>query len=90
MRYNTHSSKETVGRYPDGGSSCRTFYHPTIGTQNMATTYDSTVIPSGIDEVSVKSEERSVKSGFYNLQGQRINGLQKGLNILDGKKILIK
>ena len=90
MRYNTHSSKETVGRYPDGGSSCWTFYHPTIGTQNMATTYDSIVELTDIEEINVKREERSVKSGFYNLQGQRINGLQKGLNIVDGKKILVK
>ena len=27
---------------------------------------------------------------IYNLQGQRINGLQKGLNIVDGKKIMVK
>lgn len=40
VRYDTHTTKETVGRYPDGGNSCRTFYHPTIGTQNMATSYD--------------------------------------------------
>ena len=26
----------------------------------------------------------------YNLQGQRINGLQKGLNIVDGKKVMVK
>ncbi|MBR6894039.1 MAG: hypothetical protein IKN15_12560 [Bacteroidaceae bacterium] len=26
----------------------------------------------------------------YNLQGQRINGLQKGLNIVDGMKIMVK
>ena len=90
MRYNTHSSKETVGRYPDGGSSCWTFYHPTIGTQNMATTYDSIVELTDIEEISVKSEERSVKSGFYNLQGQRIKTLQKGLNIVGGEKVFVK
>jgi hypothetical protein len=27
---------------------------------------------------------------IYNLQGQRINGLQKGLNIVDGKKIMVR
>ena len=26
----------------------------------------------------------------FNLQGQRINGLQKGLNIVDGKKIMVR
>ena len=29
-------------------------------------------------------------SKFYNLQGQRIKTLQKGLNIVDGKKIMVK
>ena len=47
-------------------------------------------ISTGIEDVSVKREEKSVKSGFYNLQGQRIKTLQKGLNIVDGKKILAK
>ncbi len=53
-------------------------------------------LPAGMDtstrieEVCVKSDERSVKSGFYNLQGLRINGLQKGLNIVDGKKVWVK
>ena len=45
---------------------------------------------TGIEERSVKSEERSVKNGFYTLQGQRINRLQKGLNIVDGKKVFVK
>lgn len=27
---------------------------------------------------------------IYNLQGQRIIGLQKGLNIVDGKKIMVR
>ncbi len=26
----------------------------------------------------------------FNLQGQRINGLLKGLNIVDGKKVVVK
>ena len=29
-------------------------------------------------------------SKFYNLQGQRINRLQKGLNIVDGKKVFVR
>ena len=27
---------------------------------------------------------------IFNLQGQRIKGLQKGLNIVDGKKVWVK
>ena len=32
----------------------------------------------------------NAKSAIYNLAGQRINALQKGLNIVDGKKVLVK
>ena len=88
MSYNTHSSKETVGRYPDGGSNSWTFYHPTIATQNMATIYDS--MQTVLEEISVQSEEWNVKRSLFNLQGQRINTLQKGLNIVDGKKYFVK
>ena len=30
------------------------------------------------------------EGGFFNLNGQRINTLQKGLNIVDGKKVWVK
>jgi hypothetical protein len=54
---------------------------------------DPTFDPTGIDEV--ESEEWSVKrlnntQSVYNLQGQRLNNLQKGLNIVNGKKLYIK
>ena len=88
MSYNTHSSKETVGRYPDGGSNSWTFYHPTIGTPNMVTIYDSKVVSTSFKD-NVKVEQLK-KGSIYNLQGQRINLLQKGLNIVDGKKIYVK
>ena len=88
MSYNTHSSKETVGRYPDGGSNSWTFYHPTIGTPNMVTIYDSKVVSTSFKD-NVKVEQLK-KGSIYNLQGQRIKTLQKGLNIIGGKKILLK
>lgn len=40
IKYDIVSSKESVGRYPDGGSSCYNFYHPSIGMDNMTTIYD--------------------------------------------------
>ena len=43
IHYNSHSSKETVGRYPDGGTDCWVFYHPTIRTHNLTTSYDREV-----------------------------------------------
>lgn len=45
-------------------------------------------VTTGIDE-NVKIKELKNES-IYNLQGQRINFLQKGLNIVDGKKVWVK
>ena len=50
-------------------------------------------IPVSVNAVPMVVENALLSQGgevIYNLQGQRINGLQKGLNIVDGKKILIK
>jgi hypothetical protein len=43
----------------------------------------------GIEEI-VKIEKLKTGRAIFNLQGQRINGLQKGLNIIDGKLIMVK
>lgn len=40
----------------------------------------------GINNVTVKSENNVI----YNVAGQRINSLQKGINIVNGKKIYVK
>ena len=34
--------------------------------------------------------EKAQKAGIYNLQGQRVNTLQRGINIVNGKKVLVK
>lgn len=43
---------------------------------------------AGIEEVNYKHQ--SVRGYIYNLQGQRMGSLRKGLNIVDGKKIYVK
>ena len=40
--------------------------------------------------VEVRSERSEVVDGIYNLQGQRISSLQKGLNIVNGQKVYVK
>ena len=42
---------------------------------------------SGVKVIINKKEE---KHAIYNLQGQRISSLQKGLNIVNGKKVFVK
>lgn len=41
----------------------------------------------GINGINAATDENMT---IYNLQGQRLNGLQKGINIVNGKKVVIK
>ncbi len=43
---------------------------------------------SGIE--TIHNSQFTVTNSIYNLQGIRLNGLQKGLNIVNGKKVVIK
>lgn len=48
-------------------------------------------IPVGIKKVESSEPKVQVRlTGIYNLAGQRLEKLQKGINIVDGKKILVK
>ena len=42
---------------------------------------------TGINSVT---EAQSKQGGIYNIAGQRLSKLQKGLNIVNGKKIIVK
>ena len=81
MHYHSHSSKETMGRYPDGGCNCLTFYHPTIGTCNLRTTYDSAVnnVQDSIISLSQSAEIESVN--YYTISGIRTLKPQNGIYI---------
>ncbi len=71
VRYDTHSSKETVGRYPDGGCNLMKFYHPTIKTQNMMTSYDSVIC---IDTNAIRPPSRPdeiLSINYYTISGIR-------------------
>ena len=43
-------------------------------------------LTSGINNITVASKA----NGIYNIAGQQMNGLQKGINIVDGHKIFVK
>ena len=38
----------------------------------------------------IGGQKPSMEGSIYNHQGQRINKLQKGIKIIDGKKIMVK
>ena len=44
--------------------------------------------PTGIENLTPTPSQGV--GAIYNLNGQRVNELQKGLNIVDGKKVLVK
>lgn len=79
--YGTHSAKETVGRYPDGGTTSWKFYHPTIGTHNMQTSYDSWLdtTPNAIISQIFPGEIESVS--YYTISGMRVFHPARGIHI---------
>ena len=81
LSYGTHSAKETVGRYPDGGNDCWKFYHPTIGNHNMQTSNDCQIdtTPNAIISQIFPDEIESV--GYYTISGVRVLRPARGVHI---------
>ena len=100
LTYSEMGSEESVGRYPDGGKRTYRMTRPTIAAINTLTSYsewlygydenfDEESFLSGITKVS-NFEETEESSSIYNLAGQRLIKTQRGINIVNGKKVLIK
>ena len=71
-----------ISAYPEGR------YTVTIENNGESFTGEFVTQTTGIEE-NVKTE--TIKNAsIYNLQGQRLNTLQKGLNIVNGRKVLVK
>ena len=63
-------------------------YTVTVENSNESFTGEFKAQTTGIEEVRSKKSE--VRGFIYNLQGQRLSSLQKGLNIVNGQKIYVK
>ena len=63
-------------------------YTVTVENSQESFTGEFDTLPTGIEETTKTSEVTSPH--IYNLQGQRISTLQKGLNIVNGRKVVIK
>ena len=63
-------------------------YTVTVENSHETFTGEFEMQTTGIEEVRNKHE--LVRGYIYNLQGQRISSLRKGLNIVNGKKIYVK
>ena len=53
-----------------------------FGEGEQTTTY--------IDNITVEDNRESLVEGIFNLNGQRLDAPQKGINIINGKKVVIK
>ena len=51
---------------------------------------DAIVADTSTGIETIHNSQFTVKNSIYNLQGIRLNSLQKGLNIVNGKKVVIK
>jgi len=63
-------------------------YTVTVENSQEAFTGEFEAQTTGIEEV--RSKRLELKDCIYNLQGQRLNTLQRGLNIVNGKKVYVK
>ncbi len=82
LRYDMHSTKASVGRYPDGGSNFWVFYRPSIGSQNVPTTYDkaSYSIPCGNPPARYARGDAQ-GSCYYTIGGIRLPRPPHGISI---------
>ena len=71
-----------ISAYPKGR------YSITVENSHESFTGQFDTKATGI--VEVKSKKVEPRDGIYNLQGQRISYLQKGLNIVNGRKVMVK
>lgn len=70
----------TVGAY-------RAYFTVTADTPVKALNFVFDELPTAINAVEAAQNE---KAEIYNLAGQRLNKAQKGVNIINGKKVLVK
>ena len=71
-----------ISAYPKGR------YSITVENSDESFTGEFDTIITGI--VEVRSKKIEPRDGIYNLQGQRIRSLQRGLNIINGRKVVVK
>ena len=86
-----------VGLNIDISAFAKGRYTVTMENSGEVFTGEFETITTGIQELINKEETKNFNSStlqffnsIYNLQGQRLNTLQKGLNIVNGRKVLVK
>ena len=84
----TINAGNIVGLNIDISAYTKGHYTVTVENSQESFTGEFETLTNGIEK-NVKIKELENES-IYNLQGQRLNSLQKGLNIVNGRKIYVK
>ena len=77
-----------VGLNIDISTYAKGHYTVTVENSNESFTGEFEAQTTGIEAISYQPS--TVRHHIYNLQGQRLSTLQKGLNIVNGQKIYVK
>jgi hypothetical protein len=59
-----------------------------LSFKNLVYALDYDGVPTGVEALDAKSEEAPLS--IYDLSGRKLNALKKGINIVNGKKVLVK
>ena len=93
----TINAGSIVGLNIDISAFAKGRYTVTMENSSEVFTGEFETITTGIQEFINKEETKNFNSStlqffnsIYNLQGQQLNTLQKGLNIVNGRKVLVK
>ena len=84
----TVNAATIVGLSIDISDYAKGCYTVTVENSNELFTGEFETETTGIEETIYNKVE--AKTDIYNLQGQRLSSPQKGLNIIDGKKVYVK
>ena len=84
----TINAGSIVGLNIDISAFAKGRYTVTMENSNEVFTGEFETLTTGIQEL--KSSRIEELKSIYNLQGQRLNRLQKGLNIVNGRKVFVK
>lgn len=77
-----------VGLNIDISAYAKGRYAVTVENSNESFTGEFEAQTTGIE--AIKTNREDVRNDIYNLHGQRLSSLQKGLNIVNGQKIYVK
>lgn len=62
----------------------------TVTVENSQETFTGEFLAQTTGIGAVRNKKEEVRDGIYNLQGQRLSSLRKGLNIVNGQKVYVK